>query len=360
MENFISQSKVSKDLLDQSLKNIEYNEVIIKYYVQYQEELKDLRKKEIIKNKIDNIALCNNFWLIDRYEMQKIKDFKTTNLCHDKFCNNCKKVKQASRMAKYMPQLKEYDNISYHLTLTSPKVKGEDLKEKIKFMAQSFRTLNLYISGKKKMNGISFESWGYKGALRSLEVTFENDSYHPHYHCILVLKNLGGLNKTIKNDYSYSYGELKNLFSKEEVLIQKLWYLIINKIRITKKNIDKLDIGYSCKLDKLGIGDYNEVFKYMTKEITADGNVFTYNNFKILYEALYRVKQIQGYGCLYRITDKGDIDSFIEDYNKFIELMQEIEYPIKELEKISDLLKDNKYTLISRKSYMKYMTEKGN
>lgn len=357
MDNLISKCTIDRSFLEKSLLNVEYNKIIINYYERFLKEIQG-DKIKTITNKIENIKLCNKFWQIDKYKKQKIKDFKKTNLCRDKFCNNCKKVNQAARMAKYMPELKKYDDISYHLTLTSPTVSGEYLKDKIKLMAKSYRTLNLYITGKKKVNGFDFSSWKCKGSIRSLEVTFKDNQYHPHYHCLLLLEGIGTLDKTIINDYSYSYGELKNLYSKEEILIQKLWYLIINGIRITKKNIDSLDIGYSCKMDKLGEGDYNELFKYMTKEIAEDGQVLTYQNFKTLYYALYRVKQIQGYGLLYRITDEGDTESFIEEYQKIIDELQKVEIPLNVLETLEELLKDKDYTMISRSSYMKYMIRK--
>ena len=45
--------------------------------------------KEInFQNKIDSLSSCNSWWLLDHYQKQKVKDFKKTNLCKDKFCNN--------------------------------------------------------------------------------------------------------------------------------------------------------------------------------------------------------------------------------------------------------------------------------
>ena len=100
---------------------------------------------------------CNKVWQLDKYENQKIKDFKKTNLCKDKFCSNCKKVKQASRMTKFIPHLdklaEEFD--LYHVVLTVPNVEGHnyfDLKEVIQKMFDSYRKLNHYL-----INTISFE-----------------------------------------------------------------------------------------------------------------------------------------------------------------------------------------------------------
>lgn len=355
MDNLVN-AKVSHDLIVNVINNIEYNKIIINYYSRYREELHPAHaKSKTLKNKTENISNCNKFWEVDAYHKALVKDYIKTNLCKDKFCNNCKKVKQASRMAKYMPELEKYKENAYHLTLTSPTVSGLELKDKIKLMAKCYRTLNRYLTGNLKIRGLDFTSWGYKGSIRSLEVTFKEDMYHPHYHCFLVLDGLNLGSKLIINDYSYSYGEFKQYFSKQEILIQKIWYLLINGETVTKKAIDELELGYSCKLDKLQEGDYNELFKYMTKEVDECGDVLTYENFKILYEALYRVKQIQGYGCLYQVTDDGDVEMLEMEYQKIIDELKKIENPELLREKPQDLLLDKKYTLISRRSYMKFM-----
>lgn len=355
----LENAKVPGDLLVNIVNNIEYNKIIIDYYQEYAKEIGDPKKKTL-ENKVENIEMCNKFWDLDAYHKAKIKDYKKTNLCKDKFCNNCKKVKQAARMAKYMGELEKYKDYSYHLTLTSPTVPGLELKDKIKLMAKCYRQLNLYLTGTKKIKGLDFSSWGYEGSIRSLEVTYKKDIYHPHYHCFLVLDGFKQSSKSNINTYSYNHldgSKLNTKFSDEEILIQKIWHLLINQIKVTKSNIDKLEIGYSCKLDKLEPGDYNELFKYMTKEIDEVGQVLSYQNFKDLYIALYRVKQIQGYGCLYQITDDGDTESMIEAYDELIEELKKVENPERLLERPRDLLLDKKYTLISRKSYMKFLKE---
>lgn len=345
---------VPVDLLTNVVNNIEYNKIIIDYYQKYSLEVDDPRKKTI-ENKIENIEMCNKYWDLDAYHKAKIKDYKKTNLCKDKFCNNCKKVKQAARMSKYMPELEKYKNSAYHLTLTSPSVPGEELKDNIKLMAKSYKKLHLYLNGARKIKDIDFSIFGYEGSIRSLEVTFKNNMYHPHYHCFLVLDGFEQSPKTNINDYSIKYGKVEIGFSDEEILIQKIWHLLINDIKVNKKNIDSLDLGYSCKLDKLENGDYNELFKYMTKEVDETGQVLTYDNFKTLYIALYRVKQIQGYGCLYHIKDDGDTESMIELYDSLIDELKKEENPERLLQRPRDLLLDKKYTLISRKSYMKFL-----
>ena len=90
--------EITKYYVNQILVNNKYNqEVITEYYHQLQQEFQYIN----LQNKIDNISNCNSWWLLDYYKQQKVKDFKKTNLCKDKFCNNCKKVKNILNNAKH-------------------------------------------------------------------------------------------------------------------------------------------------------------------------------------------------------------------------------------------------------------------
>jgi len=429
----LENAKIPKELLQDVVKNINYNKVIVEYYEKYHSDfeknlklyndvdylvgclmfsvaddasknksaaysqaitgmsknlnfdlenrdllnLDDLKylsdklkviisnlKDNLIKtlfNKIESLHDCNKFWQLDKYEIQKIKDFKKTSLCRDKFCANCKKVKQASRMSKYIPELEQYKGNLYHLTLTLPNCSGVDLRPTISKMAKDFRKLIGYICGREKIKDIDFSSWGYQGAVRSLEVTFKNDNYHPHYHVGFVFNSLPELKKDIENTFSWNtktksgFPELSRLFSEQEILIQKIWYLLLNGIKVTKVNIDELEEGYSCNLDKFKEDDYAELFKYMTKECDQGGKVLTYQNFVVLYESLYRLKQIQGYGCLYQIAEDGDLEECERQYEEMIQEIRKKESPVAVLEKPQELILDSEYTLVSRKSYFKYL-----
>lgn len=358
----IENALVPKELLQNVVENIEYNKVIIDYYTKfYKEDGKIAFSKDTLERNTIRLEHCNRFWQLDKYQVQKIKDFRKTNLCHDKFCANCKKVKQAARMAKYIPEIEQYKDRLFHLTLTLPNCSGDELNQTYKKMAKAFKSLIRYLTGNLNIKGIDFESWGYEGAVRSLEVTFKGNSYHPHFHVGIVLGSQLLGKKTIINKYSYNYitgiQELKRLFCEQEVLIQKIWYLLLNNIKVTKKAIDELEEGYSCTLDKFPEQEYAELFKYMTKETDEDGKVLTYENFISLYYGLYRIKQIQGYGCLYKITDDGDLESLEEQYENFIQEIRKKESPMMVYERPQDLLLDTEYKLISRKNYFKYLRQ---
>lgn len=347
--------EVKKDYINNILTNNKYNqEVITEYYHRLQQEFKEIN----FQNKIDSISNCNSWWLLDFYRNQGVKDFKRTNLCKDKFCNNCKKVKQASRLSKFMPLIDQYqeEKYLYHLTLTVPNCEGSSLAETIKTMFLSFRRIIRYLNCDLKIKGLDFEKYNYIGAIRSLEITFKGDNYHPHLHCILAFENPLFNNKYIENIYSFSKKNGYRKFTDFEVLIQKIWYLLNNKIKVTKASIDDLELGYSCTIDNIDESSVYEVFKYMTKSTDEDKNILTYDNFKVLYFALHRVRQIQGYGCFYNVKDD---DSFIDEvddlYNVIIEILKAKENPLEVSQTPEDLLKDDENIIISRKRIFSYL-----
>lgn len=354
-----SDFEVSKDYLLKVHNNNNYNKVIVDYYQRLNEEnIIDSFCTCINQHKVDRIANCHKYFIIDRYDYNLVKDFKSTNLCHDKFCNNCKKLKQAARMSKYIPEISKYNDKLYHLILTLPNVKGNDLKETLKKMSKSFTKLTEYLRLKRTRFFLYdyFKDLGYIGVIRSLEITFKSDSYHPHYHCAIAFNNLT-LDKTIENTYSKDYYNKRSdrLFSEFEIIIQKLWYLLMNDIRVTKENFDNLDLGYSCICDKFHDDDYVELFKYMTKETDEKNNILTYENFKILFFATLGLKQIQGYGVFYNIKDE-DIEEEVEKtYISIINFLKKDEKPTEVVERSIDLLNDNKYTLISRSKVYQYL-----
>ena len=347
--------EVNKQFISDLVKNKKYNEdVILDYYYRLQSEHPELN----LANKINNVYSCNSWWLLDTYKLQGIKDFKKTNLCKDKFCNNCKKVKQASRMGRFIPKIEniKHEYSLYHLTLTLPNCSSYDLSDTIKKISSGFRSLNRYFNGHKSIKGLNLEQYGYGGALRSLEITFKGDSYHPHLHCIIALSKSIVLDKNISNTYSYSYGEHVRSFSVLEILIQKIWFLLMNGKKVTKKSIDELDEGYSCTMDSIDDNSYYEVFKYMTKSTDEDNNILTYENFKTLYFALHRVRQIQGYGEFYNFKDDDIIADEVDDfYDVLVNILKSKEDPEEVSQTPQDLLLDNEYILISRKKIYSYL-----
>ena len=346
--------EIQKDFIKDVLKNNKYNqEVILDYYYRLHSEDTTLN----LTSKLENVANCNSWWLLDYYQEQKVKDFKKTNLCKDKFCNNCKKVKQASRLSKFMPLIEEYkkDNYLYHITLAVPNCEGSCLSSTIKTMFESFRKLVRYLALDKNIKGLDFEQYGYIGAIRSLEVTFKGDSYHPHLHCIFAFNSPLMNNRYIENTFSNSRKNGYRKFTDFEVLIQKICILLNNKVKVTKKNIEELELGYSCTVDDIDESSVYEVFKYMTKSTDEESNILTYDNFKTLYFALYRVRQIQGYGCFYNVKDDDSIINEVDAlYEVYVELLKAKENPLEVSQTPEELLNDDSM-IISRKKIYSYL-----
>lgn len=344
--------RIPKEYITSVIQNTDNNRVVLQHYERLAGEFSDVH--DVVSSKFTRMSDCNSFWELDVYDARKIKDFIRTNLCKDKFCSNCKKVKQASRMARFMPYIEQHkEDGLYQLVLTVPNVPGCLLRPTINRMFKAFARLMEYFKCKKKIRGLDFEQYDYLGAIRSLEVTYGNKGFHPHIHALICMRGFQG-EKEHENKYSVDHfgNRQKRLFSSLEIAIQKIWYLLMNGQRVTLKAINDLSEGYSCMMDKFKDEDFLELFKYMTKAKEEDDSVFTYRNFKFLYFHLENVRQIQGYGCFFRIKDEDMEDEVDELYDVLIRSLGESR---KSLEKPSDLLFDGEYTLISRKKVYQYL-----
>ena len=360
------------DYLYKINKNRFYNRVISEYYERLKED-KDFENFLNLDNKINSIDDCYKFFQTKVYNVAKVKELERTNLCRDKFCRNCKKVKQANRSENFTPELEKYKDNLYHLILTVPNCNGEDLKTTIKKMFNAYQKLMRYFSKRAKATNLNFD-YGYLGSIRSLEITFKNyiyddNNFHPHLHCAVVFEKNPVLHKDNLNVYSYSYKskyeydyeqQMKvksnnnkiTAFSDFEILIQKVWYLLYNNETVNYNNVNNLREGYSCKLDKFHENDYAELFKYMIKEVDENNEVLSYDVFKVLLTTLHGVRQIQGYGVFYNIKNDEDKDIFKESdkaIEKFIREYVKGERGERGYESTRSLYFDHEYKLFTKK-----------
>jgi plasmid rolling circle replication initiator protein Rep len=350
-----------KDAIGQVAGNRKNNEVIIRHYKKLISEEQDPTKRGRLRDKVQHMEECNSVWLMDTYETEKIKDFIRTFRCKDKFCGNCKTVKSAERMARYIPEIERLSEtfVMHHMVLTVPNVDGHELKETIDKMFDGFARLIRYLKGTKKIRGISFSLWGYVGAIRSLEVSYHDDEYHPHIHSLLATQADFLGSKKHENKYSRDWkkGRKKRLFSVEEILLQKIWYLIINGDEVNKANIEALNVGYSCMIDRFKPGDYHELFKYMVKP-PDNAKEMTYEQFRTLYDALFYRQQIQGYGCFRGFNDSDDVSEMVEEmYANWIAELKKKESPVSTRDAPEDLAKDEKYTIVSKHKIRRHLID---
>lgn len=348
--------QLDRKIIRKSSNRIKDNDLIAGYYERMNAETDNpayCTRAEAVKG-------CFKLWDIDYYRKQKVKDILRINLCRDKFCLNCQAMLALRRQAKYKPELdrleKKYD--IYHVVFTVPNVDGEELTGTLKHMYLKFPYVVQYFQGKRKAKGVDFSRYGFAGAVRSLEITTKREygqaEYHPHFHCLFLLRKGLSLEKRYINNYSFSGNRSRpRKFTGLEILLQKIWYFFLNDGKLTVSALDSLTEGYSVTADKSN-GNYHEVFKYACKGAFKDGAIYDYEVFKTLYHALYRRKIIQGYGLLNKFDFDDDIDAEEVEaiYIDIITQLRRVEGPERQhvlLKKIlSDLEAETEIKYISR------------
>lgn len=337
---------LDKKAISKKADRVKDNDVISGYYRQlYQDTANEghLRRADAVDG-------CFKFWDIDHYRKQHVKDIKRINLCKDKFCLNCQNALSKRRYAKYKlvldALLDKYD--IYHVVVTVPNCTADELLDVLDRMYKKFPYIIRYFAGERKCKGIDFLAYGYKGAIRSLEITTKRIpggvEFHPHFHSLFVLrKGIPNVRKHI-NDYSFSNGVLRRKFTDLEILLQKEWYLLYSGERFTAEAVNDLQQGYSVTVDKAE-GNYKEIFKYPIKgESRRDSMmdvVFSYDVFAVLYCALHRRKVLQGYGLLNFGDEETDEDREIDQiYQSLVSELQTIEDPERQYLRLEEIFSD--------------------
>lgn len=353
---------------DKINRRIKKNETLAGYYEDLAEEFpappwtkkaeyfsREERLHETCISRGRRMRNCCKFWLLDYYRLQGVKDVLKTSRCEDIFCDCCGSAAAKQREEKFAPfldALSEKFDI-YHIVFTIPNIEGEELQPAVQNMYNNFAYIVRLFSGNAKIKGVDFLQFGYVGAVRALEITKSKvyGNFHPHFHCLFIFKKGVKLKEGKKhvNAYSFNnpdirrshrkkpdYGEPERYFSEFEILLQKIWRLRIDGVKVTKDNINALPLGYSVIADN-ACGHYHEVFKYATKGIFKgeEGLANNYFDFKATFYTLYKRHIIQGYGVLrgFDFEDAAKLEAD-ERYNKVIETLQTLETP----ERISEYL----------------------
>ena len=264
---------------------------------------------------------------------------------------------------KFEELLKIYD--LYHLVFTIKNVPGEKLKSTIEKMQDSFKKIVRYFQCFAKIKGIDFEQYGFVGAIRSFEIVINPSDYHPHIHCLFMLKKGLDLPQTNINKFSFSYGVLVRKFSDLEILLQKIFYLLMNGKKVIQENIDTVKLGCSVTMDCVEGDTWHEVFKYATKMSKEGSAVCTYDQFVLLDDILHKFKMLQCYGIFYddkkgKTADDEPIDPTAEIlFEKVLILLNRKEKPEYDvsmaLKNIVDEIHRKKLTVISKRLSYKYM-----
>lgn len=335
-----------------------HNYQIADFYKDFYEETGE----ELFLNRSERIDLCCKYWDLDYYRFQNVKDVKRVNLCRDKFCFNCQSMLAIKRQGKFAPILDQFrkDYMIAHMIVTVPNCEGEELLPLLDRMYKKFPYLMRYFKGLKKVRGIDFLKYGYGGAVRGLEVTQNQvtGEFHPHFHCMVLLRKDIDLTGKYVNSYSFDKGDLVHKFSDIEILLQKIWYLLMNDKRVTVKSIEELKEGYDITL-KDSEGYYHECFKYACKgafDPNKGSFIYKEQTFRILYEALYNRRMIQGYGKLHNFTDlDGEIleNEVQEQYVLQLSELRSIETPDLCIESLDEVIENSKRCHYISKSNLK-------
>lgn len=359
------------------------NETLSEFYEQLAEDIEERRlgwfyNPDTLREVADRMKKCCRYWDIDHYRLQGVKDLIRTNACKNRFCDSCQNAISIQRERKFSPVLDDlaqnYD--IYHIVFTVPNVYADELYPCVDRMYKQFAYINRLFSGDAKIKGINFLQYGYVGAVRALEITKNRreNTFHPHFHCLFILRKGLKLDRGRRyvNCYSFNnpdvkkshhkkvYGEPERYFSGFEILLQKIWRLRYDGIKVNQKNIDGIKEGYSVICDNAD-GKYKEVFKYATKGIFKEGEenaLGGYHDFLPLFNALYGRRLIQGYKLLNGFHFEDLSQNVDEEYQRVRATLEELEKPYRTFEFFNEIEQDiHKYTYISRSSIAEIVSE---
>lgn len=277
-------------------------------------------------NLSERLNNCLDLWLWDKYEKNKLLDLQKVNRCmNNKFCPNCRRFSLASAIHNFKSPFQDLLNQGYNpylMSLTIPNVKGDKLRDTIKFLNTTFRKFFQKLSqpvglGEK---GFSERLMTFDAALKVLEITYnyETDEYHPHFHIIifskeydesLFVKDIKGPWSNKKQDYLYN--------SLMDIHIMQIWKMCVDNIRMSVKNFENMSSNwydlYLCDIREMDSNGIYEVLKYTFK----DTDIVNYKVFKTMFTALDGQRIRQGHGLLFNIKVEDIADGEkqdIEDY----------------------------------------------
>ena len=212
-------------------------------------------------------------------QLEFIKDstgiyrLKSANFCRQRICPMCQFRKSEKMFAEMMRvcELIGYKYRFLHLVLTVPNARDS---------AELVKSINLLYKGFAKFIGYKQLKRAFKGVLRCLEISYnyENDTYHPHLHCLVAVNN------------SY-FNDTKSYINYEKM--RELWSKACNSEQLLQ-----IHIGAIKKGDYKGIA---EVCKYCLKPLELDDDCKQWQNINVLLtlsQILKGQRYVQKYGVI--------------------------------------------------------------
>ena len=293
MQQFIIGSKEISDIYRRT-----HNNDLISDFLRRKAERAYSFESSRFWNRAGSVVDCGRKWWLNYYRLQSVKVVNAISCCKDRFCPNCQNNLAERRLQKYLPFFRVYQEKyafqNAHVVLTVPNCDQDNLAETIDRLFAAYARLIKYFRGKKKIRGIDFERWSFRGAVRGLEITRAPDGkFHPHIHSIWSFGQFADFgDRCYVNKFSYDRGNRREVrrFSFFEIFLQKLWRMCYDRqSRVTLRAINDMSEGYSCTMDLTGEDGYHEVFKYTIKGCFSKHGDFLYDfkTFDILDKVLY-------------------------------------------------------------------------
>lgn len=373
-----------------------HNKALAEYFIRRFEET----GKDSYFRRNYAISGCGQMLLFDFHNKKRIADLIRLELCHDRFCLNCAKMRQATYLQRFMPHILALSDEKeiFHVVFTAPNVSAEYLSSYVKIFYTAFYLLIRILRGTDKIRGIDFASLGFAAALRNTEITYLRKDYHLHIHSIFAINKDLYMPKIHRNKFSYDYSSGKRIykrsFSDFEIFLQKLWRILVDRLtaqvfkfgllfiealppssplyRIFQDNValklskDKkkfkitLDVirsmgindGYSVICDPVANEDFVQVFKYAFKTEDEHSLFMSYDNFVALDNGTRGKHLMQGYG-LWR-NMKCD-DSIEEGFDEFFDVFKAYLWQVDRPESVNltpdetlAKMREGEYTFITR------------
>ena len=244
---------------------------------------------KMIEGKVGETTLtaiqnCSTFMMFHADVTLEKRKLVLANSCKNRFCPICAYRKARKDGLKHMIMMKKLiEDKKYEflfLTLTTPSVSGERLRDEIDDYAKAFKRFS-ETKEFEKMN---------VGYIRKLELTYNKDrnDYNPHYHLLICVK--------------------KSYFTSRDYIKQKKW-LEMWKIAKRDMTITQVDVR---KADK---NSFLEIAKYAAKD---SDYLLNQNVFDVFYDSL-KGKQVITYNKIFKELakkyDNGELD-YLKDIDE--------------------------------------------
>lgn len=244
------------------------------------------------KKKENKIRDCGTYLSFRTCPNGHEKKLAEANFCKDRLCPTCswrKSLKNAFQVKEicHIANERHPNNDFVFLTLTQKNVVAEDLEMEISHLMKSFRRLRRRVDFRNAIDG-----W-----FRALEITYneKKDSYHPHFHILLHVKNsyfgrdyisqkkwIQLWKKSVQVDYNPIVDvrkvKPKKGRSKAKEDKDKYWSAAAEVAKYAVKSSDYLDLDDEKSVRKV-VMTLNDALKY--RRLTAFGGTL-----KEIYEEL--------------------------------------------------------------------------